>query len=173
MFLQVCVILFTVGGCLPLHAGITPPLPQEQTPPGGRPPPGSSPPPEQTPLGAAPRDQTPPKVDPPGSRHPPPAADTPLEQTPLGLSTPPRNQVPPSPCREVDSSIRSTSGRYASYWNAFLFCVKILAHKLYWAAGTFVFLFQSSFYRFVKRISLPYCFVISKCQKNVVIFVPE
>ena len=33
-------------------------------------------------------------------------ADTPLEQTPP---------------READSGIRSTSGRYASYWNAFLY----------------------------------------------------
>ena len=32
--------------------------------------------------------------------------------------TPPRSRHPP---READSSIRSTSGRYASYWNAFLF----------------------------------------------------
>ena len=36
----------------------------------------------------------------PRSRHPPPGADPP---------------------REVDSSIRSTSGLHASYWNAFLF----------------------------------------------------
>ena len=32
--------------------------------------------------------------------------------------TPPDQADPP---READSSIRSTSGRYASYWNAFLF----------------------------------------------------
>ena len=37
--------------------------------------------------------------------HPPPWEQTPREQTP----------------READCSIRSTSGRYASYWNAFLF----------------------------------------------------
>ena len=32
---------------------------------------------------------------------------------------PPRDQAD-TPPREADSSIRSTSGRYASYWNAFL-----------------------------------------------------
>ena len=30
-------------------------------------------------------------------------------------------QVPPPPPREADLGIRSMSGRYASYWNAFLF----------------------------------------------------
>ena len=63
-------------------------------------------------LGYTPPEQTPPQTRPPGSRHPPgsrpPWADTP----------PPRSRHP-SP-READSSIRSTSGRYASYWNAFL-----------------------------------------------------
>ena len=38
--------------------------------------------------------------------------------TPSGPGRPPRMENPP---READSSIRSTSGRYASYWNAFLF----------------------------------------------------
>ena len=47
---------------------------------------------------------------PPQSRHPP-GADTPQEQTPS------RSRHPP---REAHSSIRSTSGRYAFYWNAFL-----------------------------------------------------
>ena len=50
---------------------------------------------------------------PPGSRHTPPGADT----TPPGPDPP--EQTPPPP--GADSSIRSTSGRYASYWNAFLF----------------------------------------------------
>ena len=46
----------------------------------------------------------PPGADPHGSRHHPP------------------EQIPPeqTPPREADSGIRSTSGRYASYWNAFL-----------------------------------------------------
>ena len=53
----------------------------------------------------------------PRSRHPP--EQTPPEQTPPGADPPSSpEQTPP---READSSIRSTSGRYASYWNAFLF----------------------------------------------------
>ena len=70
-------------------------------------------------AGIPPPDQTPPpppiryhpRSDPPGPGRPP------LDQTP-----PPRTrQTPhPTPPRQADSSIRSTSGRYASYWNAFL-----------------------------------------------------
>ena len=66
---------------------------------------------------------TPSRADtPPGSRHPPPPlprADTfPGSRHPLPEQTPPSRHPPPP---EADSSIRSTSGRYASYWNAFLF----------------------------------------------------
>ena len=50
-------------------------------------------------------------ADTPQSRHPP-------EQTPPRADTPPEADTP----READCSRRSTSGRYASYWNAFLFC---------------------------------------------------
>ena len=84
------------------------PPPQEQThPPGSRHTPGAD-----NPLRAdtspgsrrPPGEQTPPRADPlgadpPGSRHPP-------------RSRPPQSRPP---------GIRSTSGRYASYWNAFLF----------------------------------------------------
>ena len=49
----------------------------------------------------------PPNHAPPGTRPPP-------DQTP----TPPGADTPPP--QEADCSIRSTSGRYASYWNAFL-----------------------------------------------------
>ena len=60
----------------------------------------------------APRGRHPLGADTPRSRHPP-GADTPWEQTaPRGAD---------SPLREADSGIRSMSGRYASYWNAFLF----------------------------------------------------
>ena len=53
----------------------------------------------------------------------PPRAD-PLEQTHRHppYQTPPREQTPPP---EADSSIRSTSGRFASYWNAFLFIISL------------------------------------------------
>ena len=59
------------------------------------------------PLAAAPPVN---RITPP-SRHP-------LEQTPPGPGTPQSRHPPP---READSGIRSMSGWYASYWNAFLF----------------------------------------------------
>ena len=81
---------------------------------------------------------TPPPL--PGSRHPPPRPGTPpdqahppWEQTPLDQTSPrPRSRPPrpdkrpspgadPPPPPKADCSIRLTSGRYASYWNAFLF----------------------------------------------------
>ena len=72
---------------------------------------GIPPPREQTPLGA----DTPPGADPP-SRHPP-EQTPPWEQTPWSRH-PPGTYTPP---QEADASIRSMCGRYASYWNAFLF----------------------------------------------------
>ena len=62
----------------------------------------------------------------PGSRHPPPGSRHPPEQTPPQEHTPPQEQTPPeqTPPQEADCSIRSTSGRYASYWNALLFTVR-------------------------------------------------
>ena len=57
-------------------------------------------------------------MPPPGPGRPPQT-----RQTPLGPGRPPDQADPPGPGRlprEADSSIRSTSGRYASYWNAFL-----------------------------------------------------
>ena len=54
-----------------------------------------------------PQEQTPPQSrHPPGSRHHPRADNPPQEQT-----------LPPP---DTDYDIRSMSGRYASYWNAFL-----------------------------------------------------
>ena len=38
---------------------------------------------------------------------------------------PPLPEQTPPPPREADCSIRSTSGRYASYWNAFLLQVEL------------------------------------------------
>ena len=51
---------------------------------------------------------------PPGPGRPSRTRDPPRDQA----DTPPRPETPP---READASIRSMSGRYASYWNAFLF----------------------------------------------------
>ena len=68
--------------------------------------------------GRPPRDQTDPpwtrQTPPPGTRQTPPPRDQ--------ADTPATRQITPPPHpREEDCSIRSMSGRYASYWNAFLF----------------------------------------------------
>ena len=97
MFLHVSVILFTVGGLWR-----TPPGPGRHPPGPGRTPPG----PRRTP-----QDQG----EPPWTRHTPPR--TRQTPPPTRQTTPPRPGRPP---REEDCSIRSMSGRYASYWNAFL-----------------------------------------------------
>ena len=70
----------------------------------------------------------------PWQEHPPgkvpPGRYTPRRYTPLG-STPPGRY---HPLRQVHSpvhaGIRSTSGRYASYWNAFLFLIVFEASYL-------------------------------------------
>ena len=121
MFSQASVILLTGGGPASVHAGIPPP--RTRPPPGRRHhPPGAdtTPPQEQTPT---PQEQTPPNQ----TRHPP-GADPPGAATPTSTppkQTPHRNRHTPPPRsrhpREADSSIRSMSGQYASYWNAFLF----------------------------------------------------
>ena len=70
-----------------------------------------------------PRTTYPPELRTPLNYVHPPELHTPRTTYPPELRTPP-NYVPPrnyvTPPREADSSIRSTSGRYASYWNAFL-----------------------------------------------------
>ena len=109
-----------------VHAGIN--LPWEQTPPRKQTSPAV--PLEQTPppLGAdTPQSRHPREHTPPRSRHPheqtPPwsrhllGADTPKEQIPHWSRHPPGADTP----QEGDCSIRSTSGRYASCCNAFLF----------------------------------------------------
>ena len=114
MFLHVCVILFTGG-----VSGQTSPEP-------GRPPQQGEPPrPGRPPWDQA--DTPPDQADPPGLGRPPPGPGKP--PPPPTRQTPPRDQAdplqtrqtPPPPRREEDCSIRSMSGRYASYWNAFLF----------------------------------------------------
>ena len=100
MFLQASVILSTGGG-----GG----LPQCML--GNHHPPGTT----------SPRADT----HPPGTRHTPLGPDPPPEQTPPlppPEQTPPPRADTPSP-READASMRSMSGRYASYWNAFLYMV--------------------------------------------------
>ena len=84
----------------------------DQAPPGPdtpqtrhQPPGPGTPQPDTTPL-----DQKPPR---PGTPQP----GTPPDQTPPGPGTPPGPDTP----QEADASIRSMSGQYASYWNAFLF----------------------------------------------------
>ena len=71
--------------------------------------PQSRPPGSRAPWSRSPLEQTPPEKT-------PPRADTPLPE-----QTPPRADTPPETPWEADSSIRSMSGQYASYWNAFLF----------------------------------------------------
>ena len=87
-----------------------PPGPGREPPPGweNHPPPGTRQTPPQ--LGEPPWDQ----ADTPLLGEPPP----PPGRTPPRLGEPPLGE-PPSP-READFRIRSTSGRYASSWNAFL-----------------------------------------------------
>ena len=109
VFTGVC--LSTGGrGCLPqCMVGYTP---QSRHPPGSRHPPRadtpqSRHPPEQTPPEQTPPEQTP-WADTPQEQTPP-RADTPLEQTPPGSRPPPPRDG-------------HCCGRYASYWNAFLFC---------------------------------------------------
>ena len=108
VFTSVCLSTGGRGVSASVHAGIPP---KDQTPPG----PGTHPPgPGTHPH----RPDTPhPGADnPPGTdTHPPPGADPPDQ-------APPPDQTPPLP-READCSIRLTSGRYASYWNAFLFTI--------------------------------------------------
>ena len=101
IFLHLSVILFTGGGSASVHAGI-PPQP---------PPPGPC---THPPLDHAPTH--------PSTMHPPPQnAPTPPDHTP----TPPTMQPPPR--HRACWEIRSTRGRYASYWNAILFglCMSI------------------------------------------------
>ena len=113
MFLQVCVC--PQGGCLPqCMLGC-------HTPPDGEPPRMENPPDGEPPLDRNPPDGEPPRMDgePPRMENPP-GWRTPPDGEPPRMENPPGWRTPPPP-READSSIRSTSGRYASYWNAFLF----------------------------------------------------
>ena len=141
IFLHLFVILFTGG----VSIRVTPPdqgdPPDQADPPRkGRHPPDQADPrwTRQTPrTRQTPPDQADPhpprpgrhpplnEADPPGPGRPPrPGRPTPprTRQTPPQTRQTPPDQAdpPPDPPREADSSIRSMSGRYASYWNAFL-----------------------------------------------------
>ena len=88
---------------------------------------GYYPPPDQAPLGP----------DTPQTRHPL-EQTLPLDQAPLPDQAPPWNRHPPDqapPLRSACWEIRSTSGRYAPYWNAiFLFrCITYLLFPANWA----------------------------------------
>ena len=114
MFSQACVILFTGGDvCLSACWDTTPPRSRHPTR-SSHPPPEQTPPtpPEQT---LSPWEQTPPEQTPP------------LEQTPPSRHPPPSRQPPQ---RRACWEIRSTRGRYASYWNAILFRMPFLPKKL-------------------------------------------
>ena len=117
IFTPVCHSVHGGGACLRQN-------PPEQTPPPRANTPGSDTPQSRHPPRAdTPRADTP-RADTPKSRHPQskhPQSRHPLEQTPPQVRHPPEQTPPPPPA--ADSSIRSTSGRYPSYWNAFLFVV--------------------------------------------------
>ena len=97
-------------------------------------------------AGIPPWDQAhPPRADtPPGTRHPPRADNPPSRDQP----PPPKTRTSPP---GADCSIRSTSGRYASYWNAFLLLFKCPQYAfqvnfMYWVK------FFSHWSSFVTRI---------------------
>ena len=105
VFTPVCL---STGGSASVHAGIPPSSSSHSRPPSSRHPRS------RHPLGADnPPERTPPWSRPLRSRHPHPLEQTPLEQTPLE-QTPPSRSRPP----QADGYC---CGRYASYWNAFLF----------------------------------------------------
>ena len=134
MFLLEFVILFTGGwGCLSqCMLGCHTPPPRIDTPLGTDNPLSRHPPSRHAPPGAdTPQSRHPPEQTPPGTKYTPLGLSTPwtkytpeAKYTPLGLSRSPRTKYTPP---EADSSIWPTSGRYASYWNAFLLC-EMLRH---------------------------------------------
>ena len=103
MFLQVSVIhsVHRGGGGLPqCMLGYHPPRIRHHPPRPGRHPPRT-------------------RQTPPGQADTPPGPGRPLADTPPRPGRPPRDQAD-TPPREAHPSIRCTSGRYASYWNAVL-----------------------------------------------------
>ena len=138
MFLQASVILLTGGGVLDqVH-------PQDQVyPPGPGTPPGTryTPMTRYTPLGPGTPPQT--RYIPPDQVHPwdqvhlPGPGTPPWDQVhPPGPGTPPGTRYSPpgpgtAPRRRACWQVRSTRGRYASYWNAILFsCLNLCLQKV-------------------------------------------
>ena len=112
VFTRVC--LSTGGGGVSTWAG----TPQAGTPPGRYTTQVGTPPWAGTPGQVHPHWAGTPKVGTPSGRY------TPCPPPPLWAGTPPRRYTPRqvhTPGSSVCWEIRSTSGRYASYWNAFLF----------------------------------------------------
>ena len=152
--------------CHSVHGGGV--LPQSMLgyqPPRTRHPPRSRyPPPRANPPGpgAPSRTRHPPGADSP-PRHPPdhapPRSRHPQSRLPLEPGTPP-SRHPPA-LREADSSIRSTSGRYASYWNAFLLFLVITVVVEFFSQtykiginANFVFPYICSFLLYLYQIML-------------------
>ena len=102
-------------------------------PPAGTPPwqvyPLAGTPPQQVhPLAGTPPGRYPPLAGTPQACTPPSRYTTPWAGTPPGRYTPggtPPRQVPHHPGSSAWWEIRATSGRYASYWNAFLFKILV------------------------------------------------
>ena len=110
MFLQASVILGE-GVSASVHVGIPHP-PRGRHPPGSIHPLRNRHPSKQPPPGADTPRSGPPKQTPPKRQ------TSPKKQIPLGSRHPPSRHPPPK--KNAGSGIRSMSGRYASYWNAFL-----------------------------------------------------
>ena len=127
MFLQLCVILLT-GGCLPqCMLGY---VPTKEAPTcQGDPPRGRHPPRRRPPKEGDPHRRHPPEGGTPQEGRHPQEAPPKKEAPPEGGTHPPKRRHPPkeAPPQEADLGMRSMSGRYASYWNAFLVYVMFSA----------------------------------------------
>ena len=121
---------------LPTPPGLHTPLPLDYIPPR---------------LCTPPRLRTPPDYVSPGTTYPPgtmypPGLHTPWTTYPPDY-IPPRTTYPPDyipprttyPPQAADSSIRSTSGRYASYWNAFLLLIYFAFIITAWTLGALIY----------------------------------
>ena len=144
MFLHVSVILYTggVSGEPPRDQADTTP-PRDQADPPGRTPPG--------PGRYPPR----PRRTSPGTRQTPPRQGDPPEpgRPPWDQADPPSRENPPP--REEDCSIRSMSGRYASYWNAFLLNFNVTSvNKLNNIFMVIFFILENNSYKFQLKVSL-------------------